>query len=245
MLKTGNAIALDLGKCGTSWLEAVLRECLTVRPSGIRHKGLDKRYQFGPSLLYTIIRNPYTYYVSHLTYSQKTNGPLWNCVSTDAGYKIKTVEQYVEEINVNRRKLPKLNHSNREQAAWENTDPSVGMQTMQYVLLADPEFILTKKRTRKEIEDWYECNWWGDDRMAALNNSNLEVEMYELFSSHQSDFPLDPNWEELYTSIVDRGVNGNVAKVQNLSHADHHTEKSKQIIAEYEDILIKRFNYTI
>ena len=247
MIKTGNAIFLDLGKCGTSWLEAVLVEVIDKQkagPAGIRHKGLDFLGQFPGAFLYTVVRNPFTYYVSHLTYSMKTNGPLWLTVCRGAGYRITTVEQYVEEMNVNRRPLPVHNHANPEQAAWVNTPSDVGMLTMQYVLMADRQFILSGPKTKKQISDWYKDHWFGSANMKAINNSELQEQFVSLLYDNQDKFPLKENWESTLKGVLAAGVDDNVAKNQRLSYKSFHTEKSKAIIEKSDDILIEHFGYT-
>lgn len=245
MIKTKNAVFLDLGKCGTSWLEAVLDRVIEHKePKGMRHRGLTTLDQFGDVLLYTVVRNPFTYYVSHLTYSQKTNGPLWRSVSADAGYPIKTVEQYVEEMNINRRKLPRWNHDNPEQAAFVNTGEGVGMLTMQYVLMADRHFFMAK-RSKQEIKDWYERHWFDkSNKMVMINNTNLKDEFVKLLYDYEDQFPLRENWKQILDDVLKQGVDDNTAKNQRLDYKPFHTEKSIQIIKETDDILIDHFGFT-
>lgn len=255
MIITKNAYFVDLGKTGTSFVEDVIqRSCDPTfsSPRGVRHKGFEKLPTdewLKDNLVFTSVRNPLTYYVSHLTFSRKTNGPIWKGLISQ-GYKDKEypdkVEGYVSSMMVDRLDLPASNHNNPERDAWRNMPDDLGMMTMQYVLLLDRKFLLEKKRTVQEIEDWYEQYWFNPNRpnLKTIGAKNLTLETVELIENNPSYFPIKKNTMDVLNEIRLNNKPTNKHKIQGLNYADWHNEKSIEIITHYDRILFKHLGYT-
>lgn len=254
MIVTKNAYYIDLGKTGTSFVEDVIQKCCDPgfkSPCGIRHKGFDKLPDdswLKENLAFASMRNPLTYYVSHLTFSRKTKGPIWNGLK-EQGYKDEmypnSVEGYVKSMMVDRLDLPVNNHNNPERIAWRNMPEDLGMMTMQYVLLLDREFITTKKRTVKEIEDWYEQHWFNPNKqnLKVIGKEDLTLETVNLIRDNSSYFPIRGESFQILEEIEKGAVDKKKHKIQDLNYSTWHNKKSIEIITHYDRILFNHLNY--
>jgi len=254
MIQTQNVYYLDLGKTGSSFVEHVIHEACGIAvksKKGVRHKGFDSLPTdkfFEENLVFTTMRNPFTYYVSHLTFSRKTNGPIWKGLKAQ-GYDDKqypnSVEGYVESMMVKRMHLPENNHNNPEKKAWMNMPDDLGMLTMQYILLLDKNFLLQKKRTVQEIEDWYDKYWFNEqmDNLRAIGKSNLNLEIARLIRDKSEFFPKKPNFDKVLNQIENTTKARGQHKNQGLNYKQWHTDKSKEIVQHYDRILIKHMGY--
>lgn len=254
MINIGKSNFLDLGKCGTSFLEDILRKCCVVNNPGHRHKGFDhlpSEEYLRENLIYTVIRNPLEYYVSHLTYSRKSNGPIFKGLVSQ-GYNDKhfphTVEGYVEAMMIKRMDLPVTNHSNPERIAWRNMPDDLGMMTMQYILLLDRNFLVSKKRTVQEVEDWYAQYWFNNNRktMTYLTNENMNLgpQAIELIRNYADYFILKNNYETVLNNLENFNKKDDIHKIQNISHKSWHNEKSIDIITHYDRILFDNIEFS-
>ena len=247
-----NAYFLDLGKTGTSFAEDILNKCLEVNLQSSRlkrHQGfthLPSEQWFKNNLVFATVRNPLTYYVSHLAYSRKTNGPILKELISQ-GYRDSdypnSVEGYVHSMMIDRLNLPANNHNNPEREAWRNMPDDLGMMTMQYILLLDKDFILEKKRTTKEIEDWYEQYWFNENmkNLIFVGRKNLTEELIDLISNKTDYFgEVD---EKILSYVKANSYDKNSHKIQNLNYADWHNQKSIDIITYYERILFDNLEF--
>lgn len=254
MITTKNAHFVDLGKTGTSFVEDVIRRSCDSSfrsPKGVRHKGFDKLPSdewLKENLVFASVRNPLTYYVSHLTFSRKTSGPILRGLIKQ-GYDDKSypnkVEGYVSSMMVDRLDLPVTNHNNPERDAWRNMPDDLGMMTMQYVLLLDRNFLLEKKRTVKEIEDWYEQYWFNSNRvnLKTIGSKDLTMETVELIENNTSYFPIKNETMKVLDDIRNDETSKETHKIQGLTHKDWHNEKSIEIITHYDRILFNHMNF--
>jgi len=253
MIVTKNAYFVDLGKTGTSFVEDVINKYCDPKfhsPKGVRHKGFEELPTdewLNDNLVFTSVRNPLTYYVSHLAFSRKTNGMILKTLENQ-GYKDdnypKSVEGYVSAMMVNRLDLPKKNHNNPEQDAWRNMPDDLGMMTMQYVLLLDRKFLLEKKRTVQEIEDWYEQYWFNPDRpnLKTIGAKNLTLETIDMIKENKEYFTFRPGMH--IEKATGYNTDERVHKVQGLKYADWHNKKSIEIVTHYDRILFKHLGFS-
>lgn len=254
MIITKNAYYVDLGKTGSSFVEDVIQQACDSNfksKKGIRHKGFDSLPSeefFKNNLVFTSIRNPFTYYVSHLTFSRKTNGSIWKGLKTQ-GYRdelySQSVEGYVQAMMEERMDLPERNHNNPERVAWRNMPDDLGMLTMQFVLLLDRNFITQKKRTTQEIKDWYEQYWFNTERtnLKVLGKNNLTLETVQLLRQNKEYFPIKDQFNQVLKDVEKGQLQTGKHKIQSLDYKKWHTNKSRNIIQHYDRILIKHMNY--
>jgi hypothetical protein len=254
MIVTKNAYFVDLGKTGTSFVEDVIQKSCDSSfrsAKGIRHKGFEELPSdewLKDNLVFTSVRNPLTYYVSHLTFSRKTKGPIWKGLIAQ-GYKDgdypTNVEGYVSSMMIDRLDLPVSNHNNPERDAWRNMPDDLGMMTMQYVLLLDRKFLLERKRTVQEIEDWYEKYWFNSNRpnLKTIGVNNLTLETVELIENNPQYFPINDGTMDILEEVRCDKISKNKHKIQNIKYADWHTEKSIDIITHYDRILFKHLGF--
>ena len=231
MLSCGKAIFIDPGKTGTSFLENLLRPAVT-KLAGTRHAPIQLDSTFGDKLIFTTLRNPYTYIVSHFTYGRKTRGPIYNSLG-----RPETFEQYVVAMNQNHGTFPPS-----ENDLWQNTDKTVGGLTFRYLRMIDANF-LSQPRKKSEIRQWYKDHWFNtESNLRMIGSKDLREEIIQLIEDNPGYFTVRPNWKEI---LLTHQVNDGASKNQKLDYSEWHTEKTKQIISETEDILIEQYGFTI
>jgi hypothetical protein len=249
MISTGHAHYLDVGKTASSFIEAQLQN-LGCQLRSNRHLGLK-----GPinkdELYYCTLRNPYKYWISHLNYSKKTNGQIYNFVRNK---KPLSLYEYVKIINEDRHDLPETNHGNALNQAWKNMPETMGMLTCHYILYLDSNF-LKQKRTESEVEEWFDNHWFKpNSNMVPLNTDNLVYDFCDMVEKHIDKFNVHLNQiEKLRLKEETNNTHTNNEKkhkieIKNyadmyLNLNDEQRDRTVKMITHYERLIVRHFNY--
>ena len=249
MYRYNNGVFLDVGKTSTSFIIRVL-DNLVEEPTKekLRHRGVKA---MSPHYFYfTNIRNPYKYYVSHLSYSKSHQGQILKYLMAKQNggkgrWQKTTLKEYIDMIMVQRKTLPNNNHYNALGDAMSNMPDTMGMLTCHYILYLDADFLM-KKRTEAEVEDWFERYYFSaSNNYIALNGDNLNQELYQMCELKQDELGLKSNWKELWDNVTQPDKKEDKCLIDDYMSHYKDCLSSIDIIRQQERVLIDHYAFTI
>ena len=218
MISAGNTIYLDVGKTGSSYVSRRLFEMFggDVYNTATRHKQLPEYPDLNNTLVYTTVRNPYSWYGSMYEYNK--HHPK-NVNSTNPiTYEDSIVKQlpytwyYIRYLDWN---------------FYQN-------------LIAQP-----LSYSDADIENWFNRTWFsGNENLVMIGAYDLKADFVDLLESRKEMFPSISNFQQHLDILRTRKTCIMYDNVNNFDR-EPLSQNMIDIITEKDRILIDHFGFTL